>query len=134
MYESEFDTDWDGLDKAGALERAFALGVARSLGNPNREEYERVRDDADTTYERSLIELSYEEGRRKASGRDGEESAAVWEELVVETPDVDVEAGGIPPNPRRRGGPPSMTARPEPTVVPDDGLDRIRLPELLRRR
>jgi hypothetical protein len=134
MYESEFDTDWDDLNKEGALERAFALGVARSLGNPNREEYERVRAAADTTYERSLIELSYEEGRRKASGRAAEESTAVWEELVVETAEIDADA--VPPQPptRTRDGAPSMTERPEPTVVPDDGLDRIRLPELLRRR
>ena len=124
MYDAEFDTDWDDLDKEGALERAFALGVARSLGNPNREEYERVRDAAETTYERSLIELSYEEGRRKASGRQGEESMAVWEDLVVE---ADGDAGGPGPGPgrRSRGGPPSVTDRPEPTVVPEDGLDRI---------
>jgi len=133
MYDSEFDTDWDDLNKEGALERAFALGVARSLGTPNREEYERVRAAADTTYERSMIELSYEEGRRKASGRTGDRSA-VWEELVVEASDI--EAGGRPTDrpDRSRDGPPSMTARPEPTVVPDDGLDRIQLPEFLRRR
>jgi hypothetical protein len=133
MYDAEFDTDWDDLDKEGALERAFALGVARSLGNPNRAEYERVRDAAETTYERSLIELSYEEGRRKASGRQGEESMAVWEDLVVE---VDDGAGGPAPDPGRRSrdGQPSVTDRPEPTVVPEDGLARIRLPEFLRRR
>ncbi|AZH25299.1 hypothetical protein [Haloplanus aerogenes] len=132
MYESEFDTDWDDLDKEGALERAFALGVARSLGEPNREEYERVREAADTTYERSLIELSYEEGRRKASGRTAEESTAVWEELVVETADLEIsDDDGGPPS---RTGRPEMMSRPEPTVVPEDGLDRVRLPELLRRR
>ena len=133
MYDAEFDTDWDDLDKAGALERAFALGVARSLGNPNREEYERVRDAAETTYERSLVELSYEEGRRKASGRQGEESMAVWEDLVA---GVDGDGGGPAPGPGRRSrdGPPSVTDRPEPTAVPEDGLDRIRLPEFLRRR
>jgi hypothetical protein len=129
MYESEFDTDWDDLDKAGALERAFALGVARSLGRPNPEEYDRVRDAAETTYERSLVELSYDEGRRKASGRTGDESS-VWQDLVVETESV----GRAEPRRRRRDGPPSMTDRPEPTVVPEDGLARIRLPEFLRRR
>jgi len=132
MYESEFDTDWDDLDKESALERAFALGVARSLGEPNHEEYERVREAADTTYERSLIELSYEEGRRKASGRTAEASTTVWEELVVETADLDMtdDAAGPP----SRTGRPEMMSRPEPTVVPEDGLDRVRLPELLRRR
>jgi len=133
MYDSEFDTDWDDLNKESALERAFALGVARSLGTPNREEYERVRDAADTTYERSLIELSYEEGRRKASGRAAEKSA-VWEELVVETESADASKPPADPRTGRRDGPPSMTARPEPTVVPEDGLDRVRLPEFLRRR
>jgi hypothetical protein len=132
MYESEFDTDWDELDKEGALERAFALGVARSLGEPNHEEYERVRDAAATTYERSLIELSYEEGRCKASNRTAEESATVWEDLVVETADLDVSDG--PSRRQSRTGRPEMMSRPEPTVVPEDGLDRIRLPELLRRR
>lgn len=134
MYESEFDTDWDGLDKEGALERAFALGVARSLGEPNREEYERVRADADTTYERSLIELSYEEGRRKASNRGAEGSAAVWEELVVETADLDVEGDPSATRPDSPTGRPDMMSRPEPTAVPEDGLDRMRLPEFLRRR
>ena len=133
MYDSEFDTDWDDLNKESALERAFALGVARSLGTPNHEEYERVRDAADTTYERSLIELSYEEGQRKASGRAAEKSA-VWEELVVETESADAAKPLADPRTGRQDGPPSMTARPEPTVVPEDGLDRVRLPEFLRRR
>jgi len=134
MYESEFDTDWTELDKEGALERAFALGVARSLGEPNHEEYERVREAAATTYERSLIELSYEEGRRKASGRTAEESSAVWKDLVVETADLDVSEGGGPTGPSSRTGRPDMMSRPEPTVVPEDGLDRVRLPDFLRRR
>lgn len=135
MYDSEFDTDWDDLTKNGALERAFALGVARGLGAPNFEEYERVRDAADTTYERSLIELSYEEGRRKASDRTAEKET-VWEELVVETAveATDIVERPADPQDRTRDGPPSMTARPEPTVVPEDGLDRVRLPEFLRRR
>jgi hypothetical protein len=134
MYGSEFDTGWDDLDKEAALERAFALGVARSLGAPDHEEYERVRDAADTTYERSLIDLSYEEGRRKASGRTAEESAAVWEDLVVEADDVDTDGRPAARRSRARDGPPAMTARPEPTVVPEDGLDRVRLPDCLRRR
>jgi len=133
MYDGEFDTDWDDLDKAAALERAFALGVARALGHPDHEEYDRVLADADTTYERSLIELSYDEGRRKASGRRSEGLETVWEDLVAEptTEDTDREA---PDPPDSRTGRPSMMSRPEPTAVPDDGLDRTRLPEFLRQR
>ncbi|MFB6195618.1 MAG: hypothetical protein ABEI80_05565 [Haloplanus sp.] len=131
MYESEFDTDWDGLDKESALERAFALGVARSLGEPDPEEYERVLGTADTAYQRSLIELSYEEGKRKASGRTAEESETVWDDLVADTADIDVDTAD---DSSTRDGPPGMMSRPDPTAVPDDGLDRIRLPEFLRRR
>jgi hypothetical protein len=132
MYESEFDTEWTTLDKEEALERAFALGVARSLGEPDREEYERVREAGDTTYERSLIELAYEEGRTKAAGRSEAESTTVWEELVVEADAGDVD------RPEGSGhaadGPPGMFSRPEPSAMPDDGLDRMRLPAFLRRR
>jgi hypothetical protein len=131
MYETNFDTEWDDLDKGSALERAFALGVARSLGEPNREEYERVRETASTTYERSLIELSYEEGRTKAAGRTDEERGAVWEALVVDPEGAASE--GVAPR-RGSSGPPSMMSRPEPTVIPDDGLDRISLPAFFRRR
>jgi hypothetical protein len=131
MYESEFDTEWTDLDKEEALERAFALGVARSLGTPDHEAYERVRNDADTTYERSLIELAYEEGRTKAAEHSGAESAAVWEELVVEAESSDTDR----PDPTGSDdGPPGMFSRAEPTAVPDDGLDRMRLPAFLRRR
>jgi hypothetical protein len=134
MYESEFDTDWNDLERDGALRRAFALGVARSLGDPNRAEYERVRAAAGTTYERSLVELSYEEGRQKAAGRRDEESTTVWTDLVVETDaDDETPAPASRDRDREQGGPPSMTERPEPTVVPDDGLERVRFPECLRR-
>lgn len=142
MYDSEFDTGWDDLDKDGALERSFALGVARTLGEPNREEYERVLASADTAYRRSLLQLAYDEGRRKASDRSAEEATAVWETLVVEPDDVDPTA---PEEPRTEDdggadtdgsttGPPPLVSRPRPRALPDDGLDRVRLPEFLRRR
>jgi len=132
MYASEFDTEWTELDKDEALERAFALGVARCLGTPDHEAYERVRNAADTTYERSLIELAYEEGRTKAAERSETEPTAVWEDLVVE---ADSSTTDAPSAPRHEDdGPPGMFSRPEPTAAPDDGLDRLRLPAFLRRR
>lgn len=133
MYDSEFDTDWDDLDKDAALERAFALGVASALNDPNPDEYDRVVADADTSYERSLIELSYDEGRRKAAGRTGEETQAVWEELVVEPAGAPAD-DDAPEPPRSRTSQPDMLSRPEPTAVPDDGRDRLKLPEFLRQR
>lgn len=131
MYESEFGTDWDDLDKEGALERAFALGVARELGDPNPEEYERLRETAETTYRRSLIELSYDEGRRKAADRTATDDESVWEELVG-SPETEVDAPEDADD--RSGGPPGMTSRPEPSALPSDSLDRLRLPPFLRRR
>ncbi|WP_299332301.1 hypothetical protein [Haloplanus sp.] len=134
MYDSEFDTEWADLSKNEALERAFALGVARGLGTPDREAYERVRDTAETTYERSLIELAYEEGRTKSAEHPGTESAVVWEELVIDT---DADPSGADSSGSSRhddDGPPEMFSRAKPTAVPDDGLDRMRLPAFLRRR
>jgi hypothetical protein len=135
MYDSAFDTDWDDLDRESALERAFALGVARSLGDPDPEEYDRLKAAAETAYERSLIELSYEEGRRKAAGRTTQGTEEVWEDLVVD-PDVEVEKPDHDADTEGRSseGPPGMTERPDPKALPEDGLDRLRLPAFLRRR
>jgi hypothetical protein len=138
MYDSEFDTEWTDLSKDEALEHAFALGVARGLGTPDREAYERVRDTAETTYERSLIELAYEEGRTKSAEHPEPESAVVWEELVVDTDaDADTDSSGTDSSGSSThgdDGPPEMVSRAKPTAVPDDGLDRMRLPAFLRRR
>jgi hypothetical protein len=141
MYDSEFDTEWTDLSKDEALEHAFALGVARGVGTPDREAYERVRDTAETTYERSLIELAYEEGRTKSAEHPEPESAVVWEELVVDTDadaDADTDSSGTDSSGSSThdddDGPPEMFSRAKPTAVPDDGLDRMGLPAFLRRR
>jgi hypothetical protein len=128
MYESTFGTEWDDLDKEDVLKRAFALGVAREIGDPDPDEYERLKTAADTSYRRSLVELAYDEGRQKAAGRSGD-ADAVWEDLVVEP-----EGEGATGPPHREEGPPEMTSRPEPSALPRDDLDRLRLPAFLRRR
>jgi hypothetical protein len=101
LYDREYDTEWTSLDRDEATERAYALGVAESLGEYNREEFEAVHDEMDTAYDQSMVELAFREG--KTEGRearpaadDGEE--AVWNDLVegetVTVDEDDVPTGG----------------------------------------
>ncbi|MFB6309390.1 MAG: hypothetical protein ABEH35_08680 [Haloarculaceae archaeon] len=83
-YEAEYGTDWETLDKDGATERAYAIGVAERLGEFNREELERIYREMDSAYNKSMVELAYEEGRQEAvdvaaAADDGD---AVWADLV----------------------------------------------------
>jgi hypothetical protein len=92
VYESTFPEEWTQLERDEAVERAYALGVAAACGNDNREEYEAIKAAADTTYDRSLIELSFDQGRSQALQLEssGSDPKAIWDQLVdsgEETPD-----------------------------------------------
>ncbi|MGM0590880.1 MAG: hypothetical protein ACQETI_04485 [Halobacteriota archaeon] len=134
MYEERFDLDWSTLSSDEALERMFALGVAAALGERNDDEYERIRSTAESPYDRSVLELSFTEGRRRADGnrqRFGSDHEA-WATIVGE------ELDGVPKPGRKRGEstPMGMTRAVEraPFLDPDtDELERIRLPDVLRR-
>ena len=95
MYESTFSDDWDDLPRDEAVERAYALGVAAACGHDNRTEYEEIKASADSAYDRSLIELSFEQGKSQASQLEsvGSESEEIWSQLVesstVEIPSED---------------------------------------------
>jgi hypothetical protein len=116
-YDRTYGTDWTELERDEALDRAYALGVAAALGDDRPEEYEAVRETADGAYDRSVIELAYEEGRtagREADPGD-EPDRAVWAELV-EGQTVVVEE---PPTGGRSGLPEAVELvdaldRPEP--------------------
>lgn len=84
MYETTFGTDWAQLDREEAIRRAFALGVADGCGRPDVDEYERVQDALPQAYDRSMVDLAYEEGRTKALGMKSTDEAEVWSELVDE--------------------------------------------------
>jgi len=102
LYEDEYDSDWDALDKDEATERAYAIGVAEKLGEYNREELEAVYDEMDTSYNKSLVELAYREGRQEATEaaeRANADGDAVWAELV------EGEAVTVDPDDRPTGGP-----------------------------
>lgn len=103
MYESYFDDDLDDITPDETLERAYALGVASVCGDSDTDEYERLKRAAPDTYDESIIELAFDEGRAKALDLEAkdEESSTIWETLVVsefETPDVDSEdtPNGLP--------------------------------------
>jgi hypothetical protein len=134
MYDRVFDTDWESLSGESALRRMYALGIAAELGYAFPEERSRIRGLASTAYERSVLDLAFEEGKRKVTDvrplHDSDEAA--WEELVEE---------GVSPSPpeslsmeRRPADLPGAIERPSLFDGLDvDDLERLRLPSLLRR-
>jgi hypothetical protein len=96
-YERAYGTDWDSLDKDEAIDRAYALGVAAAMEEYHPEELEAIRAEVDTSYNKSVVELAFDEGRTEAreldAGAAGTEQRAVWSELVEgETVTVDEDA------------------------------------------
>ncbi|MGQ4555044.1 hypothetical protein [Halobellus sp. GM3] len=135
MYERVFDTDWESLSGESALQRMYALGIAAELGHRHPEERSRIRALASSAYERSVLDLAFEEGKRNVADvrplHDSDEAA--WEELV------EGEESPTPP-------PESLSVDDRPVELPDaidrpslldgfdvDDLERLRLPPLLRR-
>ncbi len=98
-YERAYETDWDALDKDEAIDRAYALGVAASLGEYHPEELERVRTEMDTSYNKSVVDLAFDEGKNEARELDADTAKGaadpVWAELV-EGESVTVEESEVP--------------------------------------
>ena len=85
LYEEHYGTGWATLDKDEATERAYALGVAESLGEYNRDEFEAVHDKMDTAYNTSIVELAFREGKndgREAAPAGDADENDVWRALV----------------------------------------------------
>lgn len=108
MYEERLGTDWEDLSEAEAIDRAFALGVASVFGYENRKEFDRLRTALESSYDRSIIDLAYREGKQKTRSLRGEvpDSGTVWDRLVS---DGDAKQRGGPtgssPNPGADRGP-----------------------------
>ena len=133
MYERAFDTDWESLSGEEAIRRMYALGVAAELGEENRAERSRIRDLASSAYERSVLDLAYEEGTREVADirTHHESDDETWEELV-ETPDA--PSPESLPTDRVDSRRPDAVDRPALLEGFDaDDLDRLRLPSLLDR-
>ena len=132
MYEQTYGTDWDSLDRDEAMSRAFAIGVAASLGHDYDEEYERIVRSMDSSYNRSIVELAFEEGKNKAKkkqyeGDDGED--AVWSELV-EGETVTVERDEVPTGGQNKL-PPALDKAKILDRPNTDSRDRVKKPDFL---
>jgi len=100
-YKSVHGTGWEHLDTDEAIERAYALGVAASLGEYHPDELEAIRGEMDTSYATSVVDLAFEEGRNDARELDPDpetDESAVWDELVegetVTVDEDDIPTGG----------------------------------------
>lgn len=129
MYDAEYGTGWTVLTAEEAIERAYALGVAETLGERHPDELERLVDAAGSAHDRSLVRLAYDKGRSRGmqAASTERDDSEVWAGLVN-----DVERERIAVS-RPRKLPPALrsVALLDP---PGDGLDRVRLPRFLLRR
>lgn len=128
MYDRTFGTEWDDLTREEAVERAFALGVAAGVGSERPAELDRVLDAFQSAYDRSLVELAYDEGRTKAldAAIEADDAEDVWDELVD-----DAGAPRSPPVPAALPGAiTELTLTKRPEKGPPSSLD---FPSMLRK-
>ncbi|MFB6082133.1 MAG: hypothetical protein ABEJ67_04850 [Halanaeroarchaeum sp.] len=141
IYETTFDTDWSTLTLDEAIHRAFALGVARALGEKHPEEYEQlVREQS-----RPLVQMAFDEGRSRAAdlesqlsapGTQGAPSEAtieekIWETLVEgEAQSTRLRSGA---GRRSRDDPPGAIDLPSLLGLPDSSPSMQELPDFLDR-
>lgn len=84
-YDRTYGTDWETLDVDEAVDRAYALGVAASLGERHPDEREAIRDEMDSAYTRSVVDLAFDEGKNEARETDADGSSQrIWTALVTE--------------------------------------------------
>jgi hypothetical protein len=127
MYDRTFGTEWDELTREEAVRRAFALGVAEGVGNRRPEELDRVMEAFPSAYDRSLVELAYDEGRTKAlAAAEADDPKEVWDALV--------DGEGTPREPPVRAALPGaiteLTLTRPPRKGPPSSLD---MPSMLRK-
>ncbi|EMA58562.1 hypothetical protein [Halorubrum lipolyticum] len=128
MYDRTFGTEWDDLSREEAVERAFALGVAAGVGSARPVELDRVLDAFENAYDRSLIELAYDEGRTKAleAAPEADDAEAVWDRLV----DGSGAPRGSPVSAALPGAITELTLTRRPREGPPSSLD---FPSMLRK-
>jgi hypothetical protein len=130
-YERAYGTDWDDIDKEGAIERAYALGVATTLGEHHPDELDALRAEMNSSYDRSVLDLAFgegkNEGRELSAKQNDPEDERVWNELVGEETADQTPTGG------RTGLPDSLS---DPDLLDPPNLDRtdaVELPDFLDR-
>ncbi len=133
MYDHDYGTEWVSLNRDAVLERAFALGVAASLGDEPPGELDRLIDEIGSAYGQSMVKLAYDEGKNKAknyrtTNRVAED--AVWGALVESENETDIssQADSI-----SASDIPDLVTRIEALDRPDGRIDAVRFPEFLTR-
>ena len=128
-YETQYGTDWERLDPDEAVERAYALGVAATMGEYHPDELDALRGEMNSSYNTSMVELAFQEGKKEGTAIDEEEKETVWNELVVgEIPleDEELPTGG-------RSGLPEAIDITDALDRPNrDSTDAVDLPEFLK--
>lgn len=96
-YEQTYGTDWETLSADQAMSRAYALGVAASIGESHPDELEAIHNEMDSAYERSVVDLAFEEGKNEGReyGGGGNNGDELWSSLVDDEP-VSIDAEGMP--------------------------------------
>jgi hypothetical protein len=130
-YERVYGTDWEELDEDEAIDRAYALGVAASLGEYHREELDAIREEMTTAYNRSVVDLAFDEGKNEGREVESEEKETVWNELVIgEEVTIDPDE---PPTGGRTGLPEAVDRMDVLDRPERDSTDALDLPEFLDR-
>ena len=128
MYDRLFGTEWEEITREEAVKRAFALGVAAGVGSERPAELERVLEALPGAYDRSLVELAYDEGRTKAleAAAEADTEEEVWDELVdaAGTPRTAPVSAALP------GAITELTLTKEPQKGPPSSLS---FPSMLRK-
>jgi hypothetical protein len=129
MYDRYFD-EREEYTTEEVLRRAYALGVASVCGDPDDGAYERLKERSPDTYDRSIVELAYEEGRAEALELEATvgDDEEIWDRLVETTLDPGTTDGADLP-----AGLPDLLSR-EGTAGPAADLpEHLDLPSFLRR-
>ncbi len=129
MYEDYFEEASEYTTQE-ALDRAYALGVESVCGDPDDGAYERLKERSPDTYDKSIVELAYDEGRAKALELEAneEDHEEIWERLVKTA--LESEATDRTDSPNER---PELLSGPD-EIGPAAGLpEHLDLPSFLRR-
>ncbi len=146
MYEDHFDPveEPSTLDTDELLTRAYALGVAASMGRRHPDELARIVAGTDGAYERNLIEVAHQEGKQEArdvAADADDDGPSPWSVLVTEeaSPAGEVDADGDSGSAERDGperrhaveGPPKAVERLKAMELPDRDPEMTDLPDFL---
>lgn len=141
IYEKYFSKEWTDLTRDQAMVRAYALGIASAFDENHPEEYERLLGQD----KRALIEMAFNEGRRKAlkleagvearmddDDDDTDTRYEVLDQLLVFQGNTDDDES-VASHVQRRLDVPATLERAELLDVSSDQLGRLRLPDFLYR-